>query len=74
MRKLTYSIGAIVLVAAALVVWSGTAHLPIKASTASTIGFSPPAAPTANPLIAISPMDMMIIHRAEMPVETWDAF
>lgn len=74
MCKLTYSIGAIVLVAAALVVWSGTVHLPIKASTASTISLSESAASTSNSLSPISPTDMMINHRAEMPVETWDAF
>jgi hypothetical protein len=74
MRKLTYSIGAIVLVAAGLFAWSRIALVPIQASTASIVGLSQPAVITANSFAPISPTDMMINHRAEMPVETWDAF
>jgi hypothetical protein len=40
MRKLIYSIGVIVLAAAAVFVWSRTALVPLQASTASSISLN----------------------------------
>ena len=63
MRKLTYSIGAIILAAAAVFVWSRTALVPLQASSASTINISQTA--------PISPTDMMINHKGPLPISTY---
>ena len=73
MRKLIYSIGAIVLVAAAAFIWSHTALVPIQASTASSISLNQTVASelTASP---VSPTDMMTNHKGPLPAEQWEPF
>jgi hypothetical protein len=70
MRKLTYSIMAVATVAAVLIVWSRTALLPTQASTAGK-AFNALASDTP---VQISPMDMMIDHKAELPIQTGEPF
>jgi hypothetical protein len=57
MRKLMFTIGAIVIAAAAIFVWSHTVLVPSQAS----------------PRLSISPADMMLIDKGPLPVEQWDA-
>ena len=57
MRKLMFPIGAIVIAAAAIFVWSQTALVPLQAS----------------PALSISPVDMMLNYKGPLPVEQWDA-
>jgi hypothetical protein len=72
MRKLIYSIGAIVLAAAAVFVWSRTALVPIEASTASSITLNQTLAGLSSEMTAtISPTDMMINHKGPLPISTY---
>jgi hypothetical protein len=71
MRKLIFSIAAIVLVGAAVFVWSHTALVPIHASTASvSVLPTERASSRGNP--AISPTDMMVNHKVSLPAEQWE--
>jgi hypothetical protein len=70
MRKLIYSIGAIVLAAAAVFVWSHTTLVPIQASTASSISLNQAVALEAT--TPISPTDMMMNHKGPLPAERWE--
>lgn len=70
MRKLIYSIGAIVVAVVAIFIWSQTALAPSLATTAfpqHTV-VSPAAAAT------ISPADMMLNYKAPLRAEQWDSF
>ena len=71
MRKVIFSIGAIVLVATAGFVWSRTALVSSQASTTPPISIG--AAP-AEAAVSISPMDMMMNYTGPLPAEQWDAF
>ena len=57
MRKLMFSIGAIVIAAAAIFVWSRTALVPVQ----------------AEEVVSMSPTDMMLNYKGPLPVEQWDA-
>jgi hypothetical protein len=56
MRKLFLSIGAIVIAATAIFVWSHTTLRPVKASQISTI----------------SPAEIAMNYKGPLPVERWD--
>ena len=73
MRKLLYSIGAIVLTAAAVFIWSHTALVPIKASTGSVAALSGVAA-SSQGTASVSPTEMMINHKPALPTENWEPF
>ena len=69
MRKLMYSIGAIVLAVAAVFVWSRTALTPIEAGTASSITLKQTLAGLSSETsVLISPTDMMINHQGPLPI------
>ena len=70
MRKLIYSIGVIVLAAAAVFVWSRTALVSLQASTASLISLNIAVASEAT--APISRTDMMINHKGPLPAEQWE--
>jgi hypothetical protein len=70
MRKPIYSIGAIVIAAAAVYVWSHTALVPLQASTASSISLNQTVASKAT--APISPTDMMMNHNGPLPAENWE--
>jgi hypothetical protein len=74
MRKLIYSIAAIVLAATAVFVWSHTALVPLQASTASSISLNPVVAVSSDLSAPISPTDMMMNHKASLPAEQWEPF
>ena len=57
MRKLFLSIGAIVIAATAIFVWSHTTLRPLQASQFSTI----------------NPSEMTTNYKGPLPVEQWDA-
>ena len=57
MRKLFLSIGAIVIAATAIFVWSHTTLRPSQASHTSTI----------------NPTEMTMQYKGPLPVEQWDA-
>ena len=57
MRKLMFSIGAIVIAAAAIFVWSQTALVSVQ----------------AEEVVSMSPTDMMQNYKGPLPVEQWDA-
>ena len=57
MRKLMFSIGAIVIAAAAIFVWSQTALVSVQ----------------AEEVVSMSPTDMMLNYKGPLPVEQWDA-
>ena len=57
MRKLMFSIGAIVIAAAAIFVWSRTALVSVQ----------------AEEVVSMSPTDMMLNYKGPLPVEQWDA-
>ena len=72
MRKLIYTIGAIVIATVAVFVWSHTALVAPEASTASTVGLGQGAAVAAE--TRASPTDIMIDYKGPaLPVEQWDA-
>jgi len=58
MRKLFFSIGAIVAAATALFVWSHTMLSPTQASHLSSI----------------NPTELLANYTGPLPVESWDAF
>ena len=68
MRKLIYSIGAIVLAAAAVYVWSHTGLVSLQASTASSISLNQTVAWAATTPISLT--DMMM--NRTLPVEHWE--
>lgn len=72
MRKLIYSIGIIVLAAAAVFAWSHTALVSTQATTVSSIRLDRAVASEAT--TPISPTDMMMSHKALLPVEQWEPF
>jgi hypothetical protein len=74
MRKLIYSIGAIVVAAVAIFIWSQTALAPSLATTASMVGFPQRTAVSPATAATISPADMMLNHKAPLRAEQWDAF
>ena len=75
MRKLIFSIAAIVLVGAAVFVWSHTALVPIHASTASSISLKQALAVSSSDANApISPTDMMMNYKVSLPAEQWEPF
>ena len=57
MRKLMFSVCAIVIAAASTFVWSHIAIEPTQASAS----------------VSINPTDMMMTYKAQLPVEQWDA-
>ena len=65
MRKLLYSLAAIVLVAAAIFAWSR----PTPAPSDVTIGLA--TKPQQGTLI--SPFELMMNPAGTLPVESWDA-
>ena len=69
-RKPIYSIGAIVIAAAAVYVWSHTALVPLQASSASSISLNQAVASEAT--TPISPTDMMMNHNGPLPAENWE--
>jgi hypothetical protein len=73
MRKLMYSLGAVLIAIAVIFIWSRTALAPSMATTASMIGFPQRAvvAPEATPM---SPHEMTINYKAPLRAEQWDAF
>jgi hypothetical protein len=70
MRKPIYSIGAIVIAAGAVYVWSHTALVPLQASSASSISLNQKVASKAT--TPISPTDMMMNHNGPLPAENWE--
>jgi hypothetical protein len=70
MRKLIYSIGAIVLAAAAVLVWSHTALVPLQATTASSTSLNQTVASGAT--TPMSPTEMTINYNRLLPVENWE--
>jgi len=56
MRKLFLSIGAIVIAATAIFVWSHTTLRPVQATQIS----------------AINPTEIMMNYKGQLPVERWD--
>ena len=58
MRKLFLSIGAVVAVATAVLVWSHTMLTPTQASYVSSI----------------NPTELLARYTGPLPVENWDAF
>ena len=74
MRKIIYSIGALLLVAVAAFVWSGPKNVPMKANSASTIAVSPKVAASSGALEPILPIEMMINHKGPLPAERWQPF
>ncbi len=66
MRKLLYSLAAIVLVAVAIFAISRTTHAP---SEATTVGLA--TKPQQGSLI--SPFEIMMNRTGTLPVESWDA-
>ena len=74
MRKLLYSIAAIVLAATAVFVWSRTALVPLQASTASSISLNQALAASSDASAPISPTDMMMNYKVSLPAEQWEPF
>jgi len=72
MKTLIVSIGAIVIVATAVFIWSRTENVPLGASTASSIGFGPRAAVSSEAAPLISPTEMMMNHKGPLPTAQWD--
>lgn len=72
MKNLIVSIGAIVLIATAVFVWSHTALVPLQASTASSINFGPRAAVSSEAAPLISATEMMTNREGPLPTEQWD--
>lgn len=72
MRKVIYSIAAIVLVTVAVLVWLRTASVPIRANIASPITLSQSQAGSTEATAPISPTDMMMNYRASLTTEQWD--
>ena len=71
MRKLIYSTGVIILVAAAVFAWSRLVLVSPQA-TASSMMLDRALASEAN--TPISPSDMMRNHKALLPIEHWEPF
>lgn len=73
-KQIIYSIGAIVLAATAVFVWSRTALVPLQASTASSISLNQALKASTDASVPISPTDMMINHKVSLPREQWEPF
>ena len=71
MQKLIYSIAAIGLVATAVFVWSHTALVPIHASTASVAGL-PAEATSLQGTASISPTEITVTYKGELPAQQWE--
>ena len=72
MRKLLYSLVVIVLSATAVFVWSRTALVPLQASTASSISLNQALTASRDGSAPISPIEIMVNHKAGLPAQQWE--
>ena len=72
MRKLLYSMVAIVLIVAVVFVWSRTALVSLQASTASSISPYKALAASNDANAPISPTEMMEKYKAGLPAQQWE--
>ena len=68
MQKILFSIGALAIAATVAFIWSQTVLVSPHAGTATTVGLGQR---TAGP---ISPIELMMNRKDELPVEQWEPY